>query len=205
MVMTLLLTSASLTGQETNDDKTVYDFSVVNQKQKRVSLDQYKGKVLLIVNTASHCGFTPQYEALQQLYDEWHDKGLEILDFPCNQFGEQAPESDADYNEFITRNYHITFPQFHKIEVNGAKEIPLYTWLKAHSSFTGFDPTHRLSPTLDRMLRKADPKYTTTPSIKWNFTKFLVDRHGKVVGRFEATANPDLMLQAIEKCIEEEI
>ncbi len=175
------------TNLNTNDMKTVYDFNVLDKKGQEVSLRQFEGKVLLIVNTASRCGFTPQYEALEGMYERLKERGLEILDFPCNQFGQQAPESDEEYTQFCSLNYGTKFPQFKKIEVNGENESPLFTWLKEQKGFEGFDEGDKLAGLLDGMLRKADPDYDKKPSIKWNFTKFLVNRKGEVVARFEPT------------------
>lgn len=166
----------------------IYDFTVTNDKDEKVSLDQYKGKVLLIVNTATECGFTPQYEQLQALYIKYADKGLEILDFPCNQFGHQAPGTDEEIRSFCSGRYGVSFPMFHKIDVNGEKAIPLYQYLTKEKGFAGFDMNHPLGPVLDKMLREEDPDYPKNPSIKWNFTKFLINRDGTVTARFEPTA-----------------
>ena len=158
----------------------------------------YKGKVLLIVNTASRCGFTPQYTELEEIYEKFSGSGLEILDFPCNQFGQQAPESEEEYHSFCQANYKTKFPQFAKIEVNGEKELPLYKWLKSKKGFAGFDPNHKLTPILTDMFTKADPDFAKKADIKWNFTKFLVDKEGHVVERFESTAGKDVLIPAIE-------
>ena len=168
--------------------KTLYDFEVMAQDGK-VKLDKFKGEVVLIVNTASKCGFTPQYADLEALYKKYHDKGLEILDLPCNQFGGQSPESDAETTEFCKLNYNTEFPQMKKCEVNGANELPLYTWLKSQQGFKGFDEGHPLSNILDTKLRETDASYDKKSDIKWNFTKFLVNRQGEVVARFEPTAD----------------
>lgn len=168
--------------------KTLYDFEVMAQDGK-VKLDKFKGEVVLIVNTASKCGFTPQYADLEALYKKYHDKGLEILDLPCNQFGGQSPESDAETTEFCKLNYNTEFPQMKKCEVNGANELPLYTWLKSQQGFKGFDEGHPLSNILDTKLRETDASYDKKSDIKWNFTKFLINRQGEVVARFEPTAD----------------
>lgn len=168
--------------------QNVYDFTVKNRKGEEVSLKEYEGKVLLIVNTATRCGFTPQYEELEALYKAYREQGLEILDFPCNQFGNQAPGTEEEIHEFCQLNYGTEFPQFKKIEVNGENELPLYTFLKKEQGFAGFDLVHPIGKILDEMLSKADPDYAASSSIKWNFTKFLVDRKGNVVARFEPTA-----------------
>lgn len=181
--------------------KTVYDFTVKNAKNEDVSLSQYKGKVLLIVNTATECGFTPQYEELQNMYKELQAKGLEILDFPCNQFGNQAPGTADEIHTFCQTRFGVTFPQFAKIEVNGANEAPLYTFLKSQKGFTGFDAAHKLTPILEELLGKADPDYAKKPDIKWNFTKFLIDREGHVVARFEPTKPVAEVQAAVEKLL----
>ncbi|MCR5330609.1 MAG: glutathione peroxidase [Lachnospiraceae bacterium] len=145
----------------------IYNISVKDNKGNDVSLSDYKGKVLLIVNTATGCGFTPQYEGLEALYEKYRDKGFEILDFPCNQFGNQAPGSDAEIHSFCTLTYKTQFPRFAKINVNGDEEAPLYTYLKSQQKgFLG-------------------------SKIKWNFTKFLVDREGNVIARFAPTDKPE--------------
>lgn len=169
--------------------KNVYKFSVKDGNEKTIKLKEYKGKVLLIVNTATKCGFTPQYEALQKLYDTYKDRGFVILDFPCNQFGAQAPGSLKDIHSFCTSTYGITFPQFAKIVVNGKSESPLYTYLKAQQPFKGFDTTTQIGKYLDEKFKADNPNYAKDPSIKWNFTKFLIDREGHVIDRFEPTAD----------------
>ncbi|MCR5157553.1 MAG: nitroreductase family protein [Prevotella sp.] len=165
----------------------IYGFKVKDDADKDVSLSDYKGKVLLIVNTATRCGFTPQYKELEALYEKYHSQGLEILDFPCNQFGQQAPGTIKEIHEFCTANFDIQFPQFDKIEVNGANEHPLYTWLKAQKSFSGFDTNDQRGKMMDGMLRKQDAEYDKKSDIKWNFTKFLVSRDGRVLKRYEPT------------------
>ena len=170
------------------DTDNIYQFSVLDGNLDTVSLGDYQGKVLLVVNTATQCGFTPQYEELQQLYAKYHDRGFEVLDFPCNQFGEQAPGSYDEIQGFCTMNYNITFPQMAKIEVNGDSAQMLYVWLKEQAPFGGFDTTDRIGAYLDQMFRAQDSLYDQNPDIKWNFTKFLIDRDGKVAARFEPTA-----------------
>lgn len=166
----------------------VHQFSVKGGNGQDVSLSQYGGKVLLIVNTATKCGFTPQYEELEALYQDYKDQGFVILDFPCNQFGEQAPGSYEEIHAFCTGKYNITFPQFEKLDVNGENADPLFTYLKSQKGFQGFDTKDRIGKLLDTRFRKQDPDYDKNPDIKWNFTKFLVDREGNVVARFEPTA-----------------
>ena len=167
--------------------QTVYDFNVKNDEGKEVSLSDYKGKVMLIVNTATRCGFTPQYKELEELYQKYSQSGLEILDFPCNQFGQQAPGSIEEIHNFCTANFNIHFPQFDKIDVNGDNAHPLFSYLKSKQAFGGFDLNERLGKLLDDMMRKKDPEFDKNPDIKWNFTKFLIDRQGNVIKRFEPT------------------
>ena len=167
--------------------QTVYDFKVTNDEGKEVSLSDYKGKVILIVNTATRCGFTPQYKELEELYQKYSQSGLEILDFPCNQFGQQAPGSIEEIHNFCTANFNIHFPQFDKIDVNGDNAHPLFSYLKSKQAFGGFDLNERLGKLLDDMMRKKDPEFDKNPDIKWNFTKFLIDRQGNVIKRFEPT------------------
>ena len=165
----------------------VYDFKVTNDEGKEVSLSDYKGKVILIVNTATRCGFTPQYKELEELYQKYSQSGLEILDFLCNQFGQQAPGSIEEIHNFCTANFNIHFPQFDKIDVNGDNAHPLFSYLKSKQAFGGFDLNERLGKLLDDMMRKKDPEFDKNPDIKWNFTKFLIDRQGNVIKRFEPT------------------
>ena len=167
---------------------TVYDYSVFTPKGEEVKLSAFKGKVLVIVNTATGCGFTPQYEQLESMYEKYHDKGLEIIDIPCNQFGGQAPGSDDEIHEFCALHFNTAYDQFKKSDVNGANELPLYTFLKSQKGFEGFDE-HKITPILVDLLGKADPDYAKKPDIKWNFTKFIVYRSGNVVKRFEPTAD----------------
>ena len=152
---------------------TIYDFTMKDNKGNDIPLSEYKGKVLLVVNTATHCGFTPQYNGLEMLYEDYNEQGFEILDFPCNQFAFQAPESDAKIGQVCSLKYGVTFKQFAKIKVNGKNEHPLYTYLKS---------------------QKGD-------KIKWNFTKFLIDREGNVVERFESKVTPAEISTAVEKLL----
>jgi glutathione peroxidase len=181
--------------------KTIYDFSVKDRKGKDVSLKEYANEVLLIVNTATKCGFTPQYDELEKLYEKYHAQGFEILDFPCNQFGQQAPGTEEEIHEFCTLNYGTEFPQFKKIEVNGDNESPLFTYLKAQQGFKGFDLENKIGALLDEMLSNADPDYASNPDIKWNFTKFLIDRKGNVVERFEPTTDCKVIEGAIKQLL----
>lgn len=162
-----------------------YDFTVKAQDGSDVELSQFKGKVLLIVNTATGCGFTPQYTELQEMYEELHDKGLEILDFPCNQFGEQTPGLDEEVHDFCTGRYGITFPQYSKIDVNGENAIPLYKWITENTKFAGFSGP--MGIILKPIVKKMDKDYKNNGNIKWNFTKILVNKDGEIVERFEPT------------------
>ncbi len=166
---------------------SIYDFKVKDDAGKDVSLSDYKGKVLLIVNTATRCGFTPQYKELEALYQKYRSEGLEILDFPCNQFGQQAPGSIQEIHQFCTANFDIQFPQFDKIDVNGENAHPIYTWLKAQKGFGGFDLNDKTGKMMDDMLRRNDADFDKKSDIKWNFTKFLISRDGKVLKRYEPT------------------
>lgn len=174
----------------------IYDYKVVSGTGETIDLADYKGKVIMVVNTATGCGFTPQYEPIEKMYRDYHDQGLEILDIPCNQFGGQAPGSDEEIHEFCTVHYNTTFPQMKKADVNGENELPLYTFLKAEKGFEGFDE-HEYKNLLEEMFAKADPQWDKNPDIKWNFTKFIIDRDGKVVARFEPTAK----ISKVEECV----
>jgi glutathione peroxidase len=167
----------------------------LDRKGNEVTLDTFKGKVLLIVNTATGCGFTPQYKGLEEMYQKYKDKGFEVLDFPCDQFGHQAPGDDNEINEFCTAKYHTTFPRFKKIEVNGENEIPLYTYLKSQKGFAGF--TGVKGAFMSAYVGKIDPDYKNNANIKWNFTKFLIDKEGNVVERFESTVEPEKIEEKI--------
>lgn len=181
----------------------VYDFTVENAQGKEVKLSEYKGDVLMIVNTATECGFTPQYEELEKLYEKYKDQGFVILDFPCNQFGHQAPGSEEEIHQFCSTRYGVTFPQMKKIEVNGKDEIPLYKYLKEQMEFKGFDMDHPIAAKLVEILTDMDPHYAEKSDIKWNFTKFLVNREGEVVARFEPTAPLDKVEVMIQDLLEQ--
>jgi glutathione peroxidase len=155
---------------------TVYDFEAATTNGQPARLADYKGKVLLIVNTASKCGFTPQFEGLEKLHNQYKDKGLQILGFPCNQFGHQDPGSNDEIQEFCQVNYGVTFPVFAKIDVNGSDALPLYEYLKDEA-----------------------PGLLGSKKIKWNFTKFLVNKQGKVIERFASATKPEKLQAAIEK------
>lgn len=174
----------------------IYDYKITTGKGETINLSDYKGKVIMIVNTATGCGFTPQYEPIEKMYRDYHDKGLEIVDIPCNQFGAQAPGTDDEIHQFCTLHYNTTFPRMKKADVNGENELPLYTYLKSQKGFEGFGE-HQLSALLSDMLSKADPDWDKKPDIKWNFTKFIIDREGNVAARFEPTAD----MSQVEACV----
>ena len=156
----------------------VYDFTVVDGLGQNVSLKEYEGKVLLIINSATGCGFTPQYDELEDIYEEFKDQGFEILDFPCNQFGNQAPGSDEEIQDFCNSRYGIQFPIFHKVEVNGENAETLFKYLKDSKSFSS--KSFRM-----KLLGKLSKTSKNENDIRWNFTKFLVNRKGEVVKRIE--------------------
>ena len=179
----------------------IYDFSVENIYGDFVSLREYEGKVILIVNSATRCGFTPQYDDLENLYERYVDEGFVILEFPSNEFGKQAPESNDEIAAICDAKFGIRFPHFAKVLVNGEYANPLFKYLQNEQGFKGFDEEHTLTPMMESMLEREHPNYRNEPDIKWNFTKFLIDRSGKVVDRFEPTADFDEIRAAIEKLI----
>lgn len=179
----------------------IYDFQVKNMDGKTVSLADFKGKVLLIVNTASKCGFTPQYEELQALYNDYAGQGLEILGFPSNQFAEQEPGSNEEVRQFCQLTYGVSFPLFEKTEVRGKNAHPLFVYLTEQAPFRGFDSGHPIAGKLEEVLKERFPELLEGDGIKWNFTKFLVNREGKVVGRYEPTTAPSAMKPDIEKLL----
>lgn len=165
---------------------SIYDFTVKGQDGSEISLSQYEGKTLLIVNTATGCGFTPQYEELQEYFEKYNDKGLEILDFPCNQFMNQAPGSDDEIHDFCTGRYGITFPQFSKIDVLGEDADPLFKYLSENTKFNGFGKGPK-AMMMGAIVKKMDKDYKNNGNVKWNFTKFLIDKNGNISARFEPT------------------
>lgn len=169
---------------------SVYDFTVKDRSGNDVSLKDYEGKVLLIVNTATGCGFTPHYEPLEAMYKEMKDQGLEILDFPCNQFADQAPGTDDEIHEFCTLKYGTDFPQFKKIDVNGENADPLFAYLASEKPFVGFGKGLK-NKALEKFADANNKKYGDKTYVGWNFTKFLVDRQGNVIERFEPTVDMD--------------
>ena len=168
--MMLIMAVAAVSAQD-----NIYSFKVKNDKGEEVSLEQYKGKVLLIVNTATRCGFTPQYKDLEAIYEKYNEQGFEILDFPCNQFGGQAPGTIAEIKEFCSTNYNVKFTQFDKIEVNGENEHPLYTYLKANAE--------------------------NKNNIRWNFTKFLISPDGTILKRFESADKMEDVESAVAQAL----
>ena len=180
---------------------SVYDFTATTKSGAEKSLADYKGKVLLIVNTASKCGFTPQFKELQELYTTYKDRGLEILGFPCNQFAGQEPGTNDEVQQFCKLNYGVSFTIFAKGDVRGETAQPLFKYLTAQKKFEGFDMSHPVAAPLLDALKKNFPEYLEGDGIKWNFTKFLVDRNGEVVARFEPTTTPAAIAKDIEKLL----
>ncbi|EPD77784.1 glutathione peroxidase [Atopobium sp. oral taxon 199] len=179
----------------------IYDLSVTDRTGTSVPLSSYKGKVLLVVNTATGCGFTPQYEDLEKIYSEFRDKGFEILDFPCNQFAGQAPESDDEIHQFCTMKFGTEFPQFKKIDVNGETADPLFSRLATTLPFKGFGHSPKallLKPFSD----KNNKQFGDKAYIMWNFTKFLIDRKGNLVSRFEPTVDMKKVEAAVKDLVE---
>ena len=180
---------------------SIYDYSVQDAQGNDVPLKQYKGKALLIVNTATDCGFTPQYKELEEIYEKYHDNGFEIIDVPCNQFGEQAPGTDAEIHSFCTLRYHTKFPQMKKSDVNGEQALPLFTYLKSQKKFEGFGEG-KMAEMLADFIQKIDSDYKNNSNIKWNFTKFVIARDGAVVARFEPTAPMSEVAACVARCME---
>lgn len=173
-----------------------YDYSVKDRKGNDVAMKGFAGKVVLVVNTATGCGFTPHYEPLEKMYEDYHDNGLEILDIPCNQFGGQTPGSDEEVHEFCTLHYNTKFDQMKKSDVNGASALPLYAFLKEQKGFEGFGEG-QMAQFMNAHLAKIDSDFMNNSDIKWNFTKFVIDREGNVVARFEPTAD----MADVEACV----
>jgi len=179
---------------------SIYDYSVPKTDGTELNLSDLKGKVILIVNTATGCGFTPHYEPLESMYEKFHEQGLEIIDIPCNQFAGQTPGTDEEIHEFCTLKYNTRFPQMKKSDVNGEGQLPLYAYLKSQKAFEGFGKGPK-ALMMSTMLKAIDKNYKKNPDIKWNFTKFLVDRDGNVVQRFEPTADMKDVEAAVEALI----
>ncbi|WP_232696876.1 glutathione peroxidase [Brevibacillus daliensis] len=180
---------------------SIYDFSAQTTAGRDIPLDKYKGKVMLLVNTASKCGLTPQYSDLQKLYERYQEEGLEILGFPCNQFAEQEPGTSEEAVSFCQLNYGVTFRVFAKIDVRGLQAHPLYQYLIEEAPFQGFDQTNSSGRLLQAVLESKHPELLPGDGIKWNFTKFLVDRNGNVVQRFEPAVDPLDMEEAIKQLL----
>lgn len=192
-------------GQNTigqKNSKSIYDFTVKDIKGQDVSLKNYEGKVLLIVNVASKCGLTPQYEGLETLYKQYKDQGLEILAFPCNQFLEQEPGTNEEILDFCSVNYNVTFPLFDKIDVNGKDESPLYTFLKSKAPFKGYPEGYeKFADQLTMIHQKTGSGFEKGDAIKWNFGKFLISKDGKTILRFEPMVAPADLKADIEKML----
>ena len=176
---------------------SIYDFTVKDRKGNDVSLKDYEGKVLLIVNTATGCGFTPHYDPLEAMYEELKDKGFEILDFPCNQFANQAPGTEDEIHEFCKMKFGTKFPQFSKIDVNGETAEPLFAYLASEKPFEGFGKGLK-NVALEKFTNANNKKFGDKAYIKWNFTKFLVDREGNIIARFEPTVDMKEVRAAVE-------
>ena len=174
-----------------------YDLTVENPQGELISLADYKGKVVLVVNTATGCGFTPHYKDIEEMYENFHDKGFEVIDVPCNQFAGQTPGTDDEIHEFCTFKYNTQFPQMKKADVNGENAIPLFKYLKEQKGFSGFGKGPK-ALAMAAMLKTIDKNYKNNPEIKWNFTKFLIDREGNVVARFEPTEKMENVAKAVE-------
>ena len=174
----------------------IYDYSVTRPDGTQLNLSDYEGKVMLIVNTATGCGFTPHYKPIEEMYEKYHEKGFEVIDIPCNQFAGQTPGTDEEIHEFCTLKYNTQFPQMKKSDVNGENELPLYTYLKSQKGFEGFGKSPA-ALMMAGLLKKIDKDYKNNPNIKWNFTKFDVDRSGNVVARFEPTAD----MKKVDECV----
>ncbi len=184
--------------------KSIYDFTVKDIKGNEVSLADYQGKVLLIVNVASKCGLTPQYEGLEVIYQKYKDQGLEILAFPCNQFLEQEPGTNEEIMDFCSVNYNVTFPLFDKIDVNGKAESPLYTFLKSKAPFTGYPEEYEaFANQLTMIHQKTGSGFEKGNAIKWNFGKFLISKDGKTIMRFEPMVSPEGLEADIQRMLKE--
>lgn len=175
---------------------SIYDLSVQAADGHEIPLSDYRGKVLLIVNTATGCGFTPHYEPIEKMYEKYHEQGFEVIDVPCNQFAGQTPGTDDEIHEFCTLKYNTQFPQMKKSDVNGENAIPLFKYLKEQKGFEGFGSGPK-ALAMATMLKTIDKDYKNNPEIKWNFTKFVVDREGNVVARFEPTHS----MKKVEECV----
>lgn len=180
---------------------STYDFTVKNMQGKDVSLSEYSGKFLLIVNTASKCGFTPQYDGLEALYKKYKDQGLVILGFPSNQFLAQEPESNENILSFCKINYGVTFPLFAKIDVRGKDADPLFQFLTAEAPFKGYELDKESGQTIQKVVKQYYPENVEGNEVKWNFTKFLIGRDGSVKGRYEPSVTPEELDPVIKKML----
>lgn len=179
-----------------------YDLSVTNVNGEEVKMSDYKGKVVMVVNTATGCGFTPHYEPMEAMYEKYHDAGFDIIDVPCNQFAGQTPGTDEEIHEFCTLKYNTQFPQMKKSDVNGENAIELFKFLKEQKGFEGFGKGPK-ALAMGVMLKKIDKDYKNNSEIKWNFTKFVINRKGEVVARFEPTADMNKVEKFVEQLISE--
>ena len=183
-----------------NNTQTIYNLKAESNAGEEVNFADYKGKVLLIVNTASKCGFTPQYDGLENLYKKYKDQGLVVIGFPCDQFGHQEPGTNGEIEEFCRLNYGVTFPLMAKSDVNGENANEVFKWLYTEKPFAGFGDSDS-GKFMDGMLSRNDPDYASNPDIKWNFTKFLLDRKGRVVARFEPVVTPEELDAQIQELL----
>ena len=177
-----------------------YDYSVTARDGEEIPMKNFEGKVVLVVNTATGCGFTPHYKDIEDMYEKFHEKGFEVVDVPCNQFAGQTPGTDEEIHEFCTLKYNTQFPQMKKSDVNGENAIPLFKYLKEQKGFEGFGKGPK-ALAMSAMLAKIDKDYKNNPEIKWNFTKFVVNRQGEVVARFEPTAKMSEVAEFVESLI----
>ena len=180
----------------------IYDYKVTASNGTEISLGDYKGKVMLIVNTATGCGFTPHYAPIEKMYEDFHDQGFEVIDVPSNQFAGQTPGTDEEIHDFCTLKYKTQFPQMKKSNVNGPDAIPLFTYLKSQKGFEGFGKGPK-AMAMGMLLKKIDKDYKNNPDIKWNFTKFVVNRKGEVVARFEPTVDMEEVRSCVEALVKE--
>ena len=174
-----------------------YELSVTAATGEEIAMKDFKGKVVMIVNTATGCGFTPHYKDIEEMYEKYHDRGFEVIDVPCNQFAGQTPGTDEEIHEFCQLKYKTQFPQMKKSDVNGETAIPLFKYLKEQKGFEGFGKG-ATALAMSAMLATIDKDYKNNSEIKWNFTKFVVDRKGNVVARFEPTAKMDKVAEFVE-------
>ncbi len=191
------IVSAALCLLSCSNAPSIYDFKAEANDGTEMDFSQYKGKVLLVVNTASKCGFTPQYDGLEALYKKYASEGFYVIGFPCDQFGHQEPGSNEEIEEFCRLNFGVTFPLMAKSDVNGENANEIFKWLYSEKPFAGFGESET-GQFMSGMLSRNDPDYASNPDIKWNFTKFLIDRKGRVVARFEPVVTPEEIESEIE-------